>query len=196
MLRAFVALSALAVLAASAAPAFAQSRHYHHRHHHHLTARHHHSHHDRHRTRRHVRHHRSGRHWAARPHRRTTWRARAHYATGAARWASFAPAGTPAIRRPSRYIARRLGCAINVNAALAARGIRGTGSALAKSFLRWGHPSAPVPGAVAVYNRRGGGHAAIVSRVVHGRVYVWNPGRHGWREVAYPRRALAYRVAG
>jgi hypothetical protein len=120
-----------------------------------------------------------------------------------ARWArrstaagNTAPAGSPAIARPRRYIARRLGCAINVNVALAARGIRGTGSALAKSFLHWGHASRPVPGAVAVYNRRGGGHAAIVSRVTNGRVYVWNPGRHGWREVAYPRRALSYRVSG
>ena len=100
-------------------------------------------------------------------------------------------------RRPSRYIAGRLVCAVNVNAELARRGISGTGSALAKSFLRWGMASGAIPGAVAVYERRGG-HVAIVSRVVGGRVYVWNPSsRHrGWREVEYRRRAIAYRVAG
>ncbi len=107
-------------------------------------------------------------------------------------WASFA--------RPLRHTARRLGCAVNVNLALAEKGIRGTGSALAKSFLRWGRASPPVPGAVAVYHRGGrhskSGHVAIVSRVEGGRVYVWNPSRHGWREVAYPKRAIAYRVAG
>jgi hypothetical protein len=102
------------------------------------------------------------------------------------------------ITRPVRYIAGRLVCAINVNAELARRGIRGTGSALAKSFLPWGRASGPVPGAVAIYDRRGGGHVAIVSRVVGGRVYVWNPSsRSGqWREVEYRRRAIAYRVAG
>lgn len=97
---------------------------------------------------------------------------------------------------PARFIAGRLACARNVNAALAARGIRGTGSALAKSFLRWGRASGPVPGAVAVYNRRGGGHVAIVAKVVNGKPWVWNPGRRGWRLVAYPRQAIAYRVAG
>jgi hypothetical protein len=100
--------------------------------------------------------------------------------------------------KPARYIAGRLVCAVNVNAELARRGIRGTGSALAKSFLRWGRPSRPVAGAVAVYGRKGGGHVAIVSRVVGGRVYVWNPSSraHRWREVEYRRRAIAYRVAG
>lgn len=100
--------------------------------------------------------------------------------------------------RPARYIAGRLVCAVNVNAELARRGIRGTGSALAKSFLHWGRASRPVAGAVAVYARKGGGHVAIVSRVVGGRVYVWNPSSraHRWREVEYRRRAIAYRVAG
>lgn len=102
------------------------------------------------------------------------------------------------VLRPARYIAGRLVCAVNVNAELARRGIRGTGSALAKSFLHWGRPSRPVAGAVAVYGRKGGGHVAIVSRVVGGRVYVWNPSSraHRWREVEYRRRAIAYRVAG
>lgn len=102
-----------------------------------------------------------------------------------------------AVSRPAHYIAGRLVCAVNVNAELARRGIRGTGSALAKSFLHWGRASRPVAGAVAVYGRRGGGHVAIVSRVVNGRVYVWNPSsrRHQWREVEYRKRAISYRVA-
>jgi hypothetical protein len=97
-----------------------------------------------------------------------------------------------------RYIAGRLICAVNVGAALAERGIKGTGSALALSYLRWGQASGPVPGAVAVSSRRGGGHVAIVSRVDAGQVYVWNPSPrgHGWQEVAYRHRALSYRVPG
>ncbi|WP_299815050.1 CHAP domain-containing protein [Tardiphaga sp.] len=85
-----------------------------------------------------------------------------------------------------------------MNYALAERGIRGTGSALAKSFLGWGRASTPVPGAVAVSSRRGGGHVAIVSRVESGQVYVWNPSPRGrgWQEVAYRHRAISYRVPG
>jgi hypothetical protein len=108
------------------------------------------------------------------------------------------PSFASAIARPIRYIAGRLVCALNVGAALAERGIKGTGSALAKSYDRWGRPSAPVPGAVAVSDRRGGGHVAIVSRVEGGRVFVWNAtgGRYGWREIEYTNRRARYRVAG
>jgi hypothetical protein len=106
--------------------------------------------------------------------------------------------GAERVARPARYIAGRLICAVNVNSALAERGIRGTGSALAKSFLEWGRASAPVPGAVAVSGRRGGGHVAIVSRVEGNQVYVWNPSPRGrgWQEVAYRHRAISYRVPG
>lgn len=102
------------------------------------------------------------------------------------------------VARPMRYIAGRLVCAINVNAALAERGIRGTGSALAHSFDHWGHRSVPAPGAVAVTDRRGGGHVAIVSRVEGGRVFAWNPGARGqgWYEVEYTYRHARYRMAG
>jgi hypothetical protein len=99
---------------------------------------------------------------------------------------------------PLRFVFGQLTCAVNVNLALAEKGIRGTGSALAKSFLNWGRPSAPVPGAVAVYHRgrdKRQGHVAIVSRVFGRKVLVWNPSRSGWREIAYPRRAITYRVA-
>lgn len=113
--------------------------------------------------------------------------------------ASYAPSWQEAVGRPTRYIAGRLICAVNVNAALAERGIRGTGSAWAKSFLTWGHSAGgPVPGAVIVSSRRGGGHVAIVSRVVNGVVMAWNAtgGQRGWREIPYRHRVIDYRVPG
>lgn len=103
------------------------------------------------------------------------------------------------INRPTRYIAGRLICAVNVGSALAERGIRGTGSALALSYLHWGRSAGgPVPGAVIVSSRRGGGHVAIVSRVENGIVYAWNAtgGQSGWREIPYRHRVLDYRVPG
>jgi hypothetical protein len=110
----------------------------------------------------------------------------------------FTAAGA-AIARPARYIGGRLICAVNLNAALAERGIKGTGSALAHSFDHWGVRSpVPVPGAVAVTDRRGGGHVALISRVEGGRVFAWNPSSRGrgWREVEYTGRHARYRVAG
>lgn len=105
----------------------------------------------------------------------------------------------PAFSRPTRYVARTLGCAVNVGLALAERGLRGTGSALAKSYLAWGRPSAiPVPGAIAIWNRgrdRQSGHAAIVATIVGRVVYYWNPSsRRGWSFVAIRRQPIAYRV--
>ena len=103
------------------------------------------------------------------------------------------------IARPMRYIGGRLICAVNVNAALAERGIRGTGSALAHSFDHWGiRVLSPIAGAVAVTDRRGGGHVALVSRVEGSRVFVWNPSPHGrgWQEMEYTNRHARYRVAG
>jgi hypothetical protein len=44
--------------------------------------------------------------------------------------------------RPGRYVAGRLICAINVGSVLAERGIKGTGSALAMSYLKLGRASA------------------------------------------------------
>ncbi len=103
------------------------------------------------------------------------------------------------IGRPMRYIGGRLICAVNVGAALAERGIKGTGSALALSYLHWGHSAGgPVPGAVIVSARRGGGHVAIVSRVENGVVFAWNAtgGQSGWREIPYRHHVLDYRVPG
>lgn len=109
------------------------------------------------------------------------------------------PAFGPSAGRPSRFIPGRLICAINVGAALAERGIKGTGSALALSYLHWGRSAGgPVPGAVIVSARRGGGHVAIVSRVEGGVVYAWNAtgGQSGWREIPYRHPVLDYRVPG
>lgn len=110
-----------------------------------------------------------------------------------------APSLDYSIGRPARYITGRLICAVNVGAALAERGIKGTGSALALSYLRWGRSAGgPVPGAVIVSARRGGGHVAIVSRVENGVVYAWNAtgGQRGWREIPYRHRVIDYRVPG
>lgn len=92
----------------------------------------------------------------------------------------------------------RLVCAENVGRALAARGIKGTGSRLAKSYLAWGRKSPPVPGAVAVFSRRGGGHVAIVHSVTpSGQVIYLNPSsrRQAWVIGPYRRQPIAYRVA-
>lgn len=102
------------------------------------------------------------------------------------------------IIKPARFIAGRLICAVNVNATLKANGIKGTGSAWAKSFLKWGKPSKPVPGAVAVYNRggnRNNGHVAIVAKVVKNTVWIWNPSPRGWRLMPQYKQPIAYRVA-
>jgi hypothetical protein len=108
-------------------------------------------------------------------------------------------ASNPPLGRPSRFIAGRLSCARNVGVALAERGIKGTGSALALSYLHWGRSAGgPVPGAVIVSSRRGGGHVALVSRVVNGVVFAWNAsgGQRGWREIQYRHRVIDYRVPG
>ena len=166
-----------------ASPAEARHRH-HHRHHyvqHHHYARHHH------------------RHFAARHYSRSHWVS----VQLAKPWQEISyglsPAFEQAIGRPMRYISGRLVCAVNVNAALAERGIKGTGSALAMSFRNWGRSAGgPVPGAVIVSSRRGGGHVAIVSRVRNGVVYAWNAtgGVHGWREIPYRHSVIDYRVPG
>lgn len=97
------------------------------------------------------------------------------------------------------FIRGRLICAVNVNAELARRGIRGTGSRSARDFLRWGRASGPVPGAVAVFSRKGGGHASIVHSVqADGTVIYLNPSsrQQAWQIGPYNRTPIAYRVAG
>lgn len=102
---------------------------------------------------------------------------------------------------PQRFVRGRLICAANVNAALAERGIRGTDSRLAKSFLKWGRKSQPVPGAVAIFNRGRNprsGHVAIVHSVKpNGTVIYLNPSsrRQAWTVGPYRGRPIAFRVA-
>ena len=96
---------------------------------------------------------------------------------------------------PSSYVSGRLVCALNVNRELERNGVQGTGSNLAKSFLRWGYASRPEVGAVAVYNRRGGGHVALVYAIDNRGVWVLNPGKRGWSIQLERRRAISYRVA-
>jgi hypothetical protein len=96
------------------------------------------------------------------------------------------------------FVRGRLICAVNVGRALQARGIKGTGSALAKSYLHWGRPSGPTPGAVAVFSRGRGGHVAIVQSVrADGTVIYLNPSssRQAWTIGPYRRRPIAFRVA-
>lgn len=104
------------------------------------------------------------------------------------------------VGKAARFIRGRLKCALNVNAELARRGIKGTGSAWAKSFLLWGRPSPPVRGAVAVFDRgRRGGHVAIVDHVrPDGTVIYLNPSsaRQAWQVGPYHKRPIAFRVAG
>lgn len=96
------------------------------------------------------------------------------------------------------FVRGRLICAVNVGRALAARGLRGTGSALAKSYLSWGRASGPVAGAVAVFSRGRGGHVAIVHSVMpNGTVIYLNPSsrRQAWTIGPYRRRPIAFRSA-
>jgi hypothetical protein len=107
-------------------------------------------------------------------------------------------AGREFDRAVTTFVRGRLICAVNVGRLLAARGIKGTGSALAKSYLAWGRASGPVPGAVAIFHRgRRGGHVAIVHSVVNGRVIYLNPSarKQAWVIGPYRKRAIAYRVA-
>jgi len=145
------------------------------------------------RAKRHAKRHRKAH--RARYTRRAVRHARSHRSSR--RVVQNVRTGPQTIVSTGRYIAGRLVCSLNVNLELARRGIKGTGSALAKSFLRWGRPSGPVPGAVAVYGRGRGGHVNIVRRVLpNGSVEVLNPGSRGWRVMVYRKRAIAYRVAG
>ena len=91
----------------------------------------------------------------------------------------------------------RLICARNVNAELAARGIRGTGSAWARSFLTWGRRGSGQVGDVAVFSRgKRGGHVAIVAGFgPNGERLYLNPSsrRQAWQIGPYHRQPIAFR---
>ncbi len=132
--------------------------------------------------------------YAKRYHKR--YAQRSHKARYAKRNRSRTPVQT--VADAPDFVRGSLICAINVNAWLKSRGIEGTGSAWAKSFLKWGREAgAPVPGAVAVYNRgRKGGHVAIVAKVDGDKVWVYNPSasRQSWVKTVYHKQAIAYRL--
>lgn len=70
----------------------------------------------------------------------------------------YADAGHPEIKHDSVAW-----CAAAVGAWLHRAGLKGTGSLLALSYLKWGIPlSKPVLGAIAVKKRVGGGHVTLV----------------------------------
>ncbi len=101
------------------------------------------------------------------------------------------PHGLPA------FVRGRLVCAANVNRLLAHKGIQGTGSALAMSFLRWGRAASIQPGAVQVERRRGGGHVRVVSHHDGERFWCLNPSSRHQDWVLTPcsaGRAIAWRV--
>jgi len=99
---------------------------------------------------------------------------------------------------PPAFVRGRLVCAINVNRYLARMGKPTTGSAMALSFLAWGRPSGPKPGAVQVERRgRAGGHVKIVSHHDGGRWLCLNPSasRQRWDLAPCGPRAVAWRAA-
>jgi uncharacterized protein (TIGR02594 family) len=91
-----------------------------------------------------------------------------------------------------------LWCARFMNYVLRRAGLRGTGSDLAKSFLKFPHTS-PHIGAIAVLGRRHGGHVGIVTGFDREGNPIIVSGNHGHRvaEARYPKsRVLAYVTAG
>lgn len=64
-------------------------------------------------------------------------------------------------------------CASFVCWCLQKAGIANTQSAWARSYLKWGKPiEHPVPGAVVVLSRDGGGHVAFFSHMANGKWYL------------------------
>lgn len=92
----------------------------------------------------------------------------------------------------------RLWCARFMNFVLARVGYRGTGSDMAKSFLKLPRTS-PHVGAIAVLGRHGGGHVGVVTGFDGRGNPIIISGNHGHHvaEARYPKqRVLAYVTAG
>ena len=80
-----------------------------------------------------------------------------------------------------------LWCADAINAFLRRIDIRGTGSALAASFVHWGRPAKPGPGVIAVKSRRGGNHVVVIKQVKRNSVVTISPNSGGKvRTMTYP----------
>ena len=93
-------------------------------------------------------------------------------------------------------VRRTLWCADAINKWLGRVGINGTGSALARSFARWGEASAPQPGAIGVKHRgRRGGHVVVVKAVKGNTLIAISPNSRGKvREMKYSvRQFYAFR---
>lgn len=92
-------------------------------------------------------------------------------------------------------VRRTLWCAAGTNRILSRAGVRGTGSAMASSFARWGKATTARPGAIAVMKRKGGGHVAIVVKDLGKTVLTVSPNSRGKvRMVKFPKsRIYAYR---
>jgi uncharacterized protein (TIGR02594 family) len=90
----------------------------------------------------------------------------------------------------------RLWCARFMNMVLQHSGLHGTGSDMAHSFASYGQRvSGPQIGAIAVMERRGGGHVGVVSGIDASGNPIVVSGNHGHRvaESVYPRgRIYAY----
>ena len=93
------------------------------------------------------------------------------------------------------YGRHKLWCARFVNWLLEHAGYHGTGSDTARSFLRFPR-TFPQVGAIAVLNRKGGGHVGVVTgfdRRGNPVLISGNHGRWGVFEATYPRaRVVAY----
>jgi uncharacterized protein (TIGR02594 family) len=90
--------------------------------------------------------------------------------------------GADTVSAAARYMGgnptgwRRAWCARFANLVLAQLGYRQSGSNLAIDFLRYGRPSGPIPGSIAVLRH----HVGFVSRAEHGRVLILS-GNHRHR---------------
>ncbi len=88
-------------------------------------------------------------------------------------------------------------CSAFVNWCMGQAGIKGTGSAAARSWLSWGEPlTEPVRGCVTVLSRGDGGHVGFYLRTVGSRIHLLGGNQGNAVRVAdYDRsRLLGYRI--
>lgn len=88
-------------------------------------------------------------------------------------------------------------CSAFVNWCIERAGLRGTRSALARSWLEWGREiREPVPGCIAVFTREGGGHVAFYLGRSGDNIYVLGGNQsNAVTEAAYAAsRLLGYRL--